>query len=60
MNDGPEQVARDKLFLRQLGKEISGTFPSRWYSSTPYEINSFDKTNLIQDMSGSSAMDLRI
>jgi salicylate hydroxylase len=29
--NGPEQEARDELFLRQLGKEIVGEFPSRWY-----------------------------
>jgi hypothetical protein len=31
MEDGPEQIARDELFARQLGKDIAGTFPSRWY-----------------------------
>lgn len=30
LRDGPEQEARDELFLRQLGKEINGAFPSRW------------------------------
>lgn len=30
MHDGPEQEARDKLFLSQLGREIEGAFPSRW------------------------------
>ncbi|KIW96495.1 uncharacterized protein Z519_03564 [Cladophialophora bantiana CBS 173.52] len=30
MPDGPEQQERDKLFESQLGKEISGKFPSRW------------------------------
>ncbi|KAF2234586.1 FAD/NAD(P)-binding domain-containing protein [Viridothelium virens] len=30
MSDGPEQEVRDELFLRQLGKEIVGEFPSRW------------------------------
>ncbi|KAI9685976.1 MAG: hypothetical protein M1822_003959 [Bathelium mastoideum] len=30
MPNGPEQEARDALFLRQLGKEIVGEFPSRW------------------------------
>lgn len=30
MPDGPEQEARDKLFLSQLGKELKGPFPSRW------------------------------
>jgi salicylate hydroxylase len=30
MADGPEQEARDKLFLSQLGKELNGPFPSRW------------------------------
>ncbi|KAH8902077.1 FAD/NAD(P)-binding domain-containing protein [Coniochaeta sp. PMI_546] len=28
--DGPEQQARDDLFLSQLGKELKGPFPSRW------------------------------
>ena len=28
--NGPEQEARDELFLSQLGKEITGSFPSRW------------------------------
>jgi salicylate hydroxylase len=28
--DGPEQQARDQLFLSQLGKELKGPFPSRW------------------------------
>ncbi|KAI9713821.1 MAG: hypothetical protein M1820_000551 [Bogoriella megaspora] len=30
MADGPEQEARDHLFLSQLDKEIKGEFPSRW------------------------------
>jgi len=31
MVDGPEQVARDELFLSQLGKDqLEGAFPSRW------------------------------
>ncbi|UPL00009.1 hypothetical protein LCI18_010943 [Fusarium solani-melongenae] len=30
MKDGPEQQARDELFLSQLGKEIQAPFPSRW------------------------------
>ncbi|KAF2966181.1 hypothetical protein GQX73_g7388 [Xylaria multiplex] len=30
MRDGPEQEARDKLFLSQLGKEPQAPFPSRW------------------------------
>lgn len=30
MNDGPEQEARDQIFLSQLGKELKGAFPSRW------------------------------
>ncbi|KAF2261275.1 FAD/NAD(P)-binding domain-containing protein [Lojkania enalia] len=30
MRDGSEQEARDALFLRQLGKELVGAFPSRW------------------------------
>ncbi|KAB5518850.1 hypothetical protein GE09DRAFT_505178 [Coniochaeta sp. 2T2.1] len=28
--DGPEQQARDQIFLSQLGKELKGAFPSRW------------------------------
>jgi len=28
--DGPEQEARDQVFLSQLGKEPEGAFPSRW------------------------------
>ncbi|KAK2063333.1 FAD binding domain-containing protein [Colletotrichum caudatum] len=28
--DGPEQEARDEVFLSQLGKEPKGPFPSRW------------------------------
>ncbi|KAK8127238.1 FAD-dependent monooxygenase OpS4 [Apiospora sp. TS-2023a] len=28
--DGPEQEARDQIFLSQLGKELKGPFPSRW------------------------------
>jgi salicylate hydroxylase len=28
--DGEEQKKRDELFLSQLGKEITGKFPSRW------------------------------
>ncbi|KAK1598462.1 FAD binding domain-containing protein [Colletotrichum navitas] len=28
--DGPEQEARDQVFLSQLGKEPKGAFPSRW------------------------------
>lgn len=28
--DGPEQEARDVLFLSTLGKELKGPFPSRW------------------------------
>lgn len=28
--DGPEQEARDSLFLSMLGKELKGPFPSRW------------------------------
>ncbi|KAI0401996.1 hypothetical protein F4802DRAFT_392795 [Xylaria palmicola] len=30
MPNGPEQEARDALFLSQLGKELKGPFPSRW------------------------------
>ncbi|KAL6399164.1 FAD binding domain-containing protein [Ilyonectria robusta] len=30
MMNGPEQEARDELFLSQLGKELKGPFPSRW------------------------------
>lgn len=30
MPDGPEQEARDRVFLSQLGKELAGAFPSRW------------------------------
>lgn len=31
MLDGPEQEARDELFMSQLGKELNDTkFPSRW------------------------------
>ncbi|KAF4303360.1 Monooxygenase FAD-binding protein [Botryosphaeria dothidea] len=30
MPDGPEQRARDELFLSKLGKEIDCAFPSRW------------------------------
>ncbi|KAK7426101.1 hypothetical protein QQZ08_007411 [Neonectria magnoliae] len=30
MVNGPEQEARDELFLSQLGKELKGPFPSRW------------------------------
>ncbi len=30
MPDGPEQEARDKLMLSNLGKEIDCKFPSRW------------------------------
>ncbi|KAK7186468.1 FAD binding domain-containing protein [Paraphaeosphaeria sporulosa] len=30
MHDGPEQEARDQVFLSQLGKELKGPFPSRW------------------------------
>ncbi|TKW55978.1 hypothetical protein CTA1_11374 [Colletotrichum tanaceti] len=31
MEDGPEQEARDRVFLSQLGKEeLEGPFPSRW------------------------------
>jgi len=30
MRDGAEQEKRDELMLKQLGKELSGTFPSRW------------------------------
>lgn len=31
MPDGPEQEARDKVFLSQLGKPLKGAFPSRWW-----------------------------
>ncbi|RSL46153.1 hypothetical protein CEP53_010439 [Fusarium sp. AF-6] len=30
MPDGPEQEARDAIFLSQLGKELRAPFPSRW------------------------------
>lgn len=30
MQDGPEQEARDALFLSQLGKKLQSPFPSRW------------------------------
>ncbi|OJJ82500.1 putative monooxygenase [Aspergillus glaucus CBS 516.65] len=30
MPDGKEQQKRDEIFLSQLGKEITGVFPSRW------------------------------
>ncbi|KAG8412660.1 hypothetical protein J3458_013101 [Metarhizium acridum] len=34
MPDGPEQEARDKIFLSQLGSELKGPFPSRWTCPT--------------------------
>ncbi|OLN92755.1 3-hydroxybenzoate 6-hydroxylase [Colletotrichum chlorophyti] len=30
MPNGPEQEARDQVFLSQLGSEVKGPFPSRW------------------------------
>ncbi|EUC40261.1 hypothetical protein COCMIDRAFT_109280 [Bipolaris oryzae ATCC 44560] len=30
MHDGPDQEARDALFLSQLGKDLKAPFPSRW------------------------------
>ncbi|CAH0033308.1 unnamed protein product [Clonostachys rhizophaga] len=30
MQNGPEQEARDELFLSQLGKDLKAPFPSRW------------------------------
>ena len=30
MQNGPEQEKRDEIFMSQLGKEITGPFPSRW------------------------------
>jgi salicylate hydroxylase len=30
MHDGVDQEARDALFLSQLGKDLTGPFPSRW------------------------------
>lgn len=30
MPNGPEQEARDALFLSALGKDLRGPFPSRW------------------------------
>ncbi|KAI1340738.1 hypothetical protein F5Y15DRAFT_377793 [Xylariaceae sp. FL0016] len=30
MRNGPQQEARDAIFLSQLGKELQGPFPSRW------------------------------
>ena len=30
MPEGPEQEARDKVFLSQLGEAPTGPFPSRW------------------------------
>ena len=30
MPDGPEQEARDEIFLSQLNKPLKGPFPSRW------------------------------
>lgn len=30
MQDGPEQEARDQIFLSQLDKPLKGPFPSRW------------------------------
>lgn len=30
MQNGPEQEARDTLFLSLLGKEVEEPFPSRW------------------------------
>lgn len=35
MPDGEEQRKRDEVFLSQLGKEIEGAFPSRWYVAIP-------------------------
>lgn len=35
MQNGPEQERRDEIFLSQLGKEIKGAFPSRWFVFTP-------------------------
>lgn len=34
MQNGPEQERRDEIFLSQLGKEIRGAFPSRWFVFT--------------------------
>ncbi|KAI0397102.1 hypothetical protein F5Y17DRAFT_31249 [Xylariaceae sp. FL0594] len=30
MSNGPDQEARDEVFLSQLGKEVKAPFPSRW------------------------------
>ena len=30
LRDGPEQECRDAVMLKQLGKDLHGTFPSRW------------------------------
>jgi salicylate hydroxylase len=30
MPDGPEQQARDEIFLSQLENEVKAPFPSRW------------------------------
>ncbi|GKT41565.1 FAD-dependent monooxygenase OpS4 [Colletotrichum spaethianum] len=30
LDDGPEQEARDQVFISQLGKKLKGPFPSRW------------------------------
>jgi hypothetical protein len=39
MENGPEQEKRDEIFLSQLGKEIKGAFPSRWFVSfNPHSI----------------------
>ena len=37
MPDGEEQQKRDEVFLSQLGKEIKGAFPSRWYAYVSLE-----------------------
>ena len=36
MPNGPEQQKRDQIFLSQLGKELKGAFPSRWYVLSIY------------------------
>jgi hypothetical protein len=57
MQDGPEQEARDEIFTSQLGKEITGAFPSRWFVSPLVAQQAFI-SNYKQDVPRCPTMDI--
>lgn len=60
MQDGPDQEARDEIFISQLGREeITGAFPSRWFVPPSIAQQAFI-SNYQQDVPRCPTMDIWI